>query len=132
MGQVKSIRLGEGECITSYDVKALFTSVPVNPAISKTRHKLKQDKNLYKRPCQYNTSHHCWSYTLRTLISSSKVGVINSHMGQPCNPPSVPLWSTSVWKSLKPRPTTLPPHPPKLWLKDVDDTFITQKAEHYI
>ena len=43
MDQVKLIRLVEGECITSYDVKALFTSVPVDPAISITRHKFEQN-----------------------------------------------------------------------------------------
>ena len=41
--QVKSIRLGEGESITIYDVKALFPSVPINSAISIIRDKLEQD-----------------------------------------------------------------------------------------
>ena len=38
--QVKSIRLEKGECITSYDVKALFTSVPMGPAIFTIKNKL--------------------------------------------------------------------------------------------
>ena len=32
--QVKNIRLQPQECIVSYDVKALITSVPIKPAIS--------------------------------------------------------------------------------------------------
>ena len=31
--QVKNIRLQPQECTVSYDVKALFTSVPIKPAI---------------------------------------------------------------------------------------------------
>ena len=45
--QVKSIRIWEEECITSYDIKALFTSVPVDPAIPIMRHKLEQDMQLH-------------------------------------------------------------------------------------
>ena len=41
--QVKHIRLEEGGCITAYDVKALFTSVPVDPAISISKYSLLQD-----------------------------------------------------------------------------------------
>ena len=45
--QVMSIILWEGQCITSYDVKALFTSVPVNPTNSIIRHTLEQDTQLH-------------------------------------------------------------------------------------
>ena len=33
VGQVKHITLVPGECLSSYDVSALFTSVPVDPAL---------------------------------------------------------------------------------------------------
>ena len=44
-----SIRLGEGECIASYDVEAVFTSLSVDPAISIFKHKLLQDAKLHNR-----------------------------------------------------------------------------------
>ena len=47
--QVKSIRLEEGECFISYYVKALFTSIPVDPAISIIKHKLQQDTDPWNR-----------------------------------------------------------------------------------
>ena len=31
--QIKDIKLEEDQCIISYDVKALFTSVPIQPAV---------------------------------------------------------------------------------------------------
>ena len=44
--------------------------------------------------------------------------------------PQVQLWLSYSWKSLNPRPSALPPHPPRLWLGYDDGTFIIQKAEH--
>ena len=46
MEQVKDIRLDEGECITSYSVKALFESVTVDPAIT-IKDKLEQGSDLH-------------------------------------------------------------------------------------
>ena len=52
MEQIKSLQLQQGECIVSYDVKALFTLVPVDCAISIIKSKLLQD--LHVNP----TNHH--------------------------------------------------------------------------
>ena len=43
---LKGIRLQQDECIISYDVKALFTSVPIQPTIDTIKTKLLQDKDL--------------------------------------------------------------------------------------
>ena len=37
------------ECIISYDVKALFTSVPIEPAIEIIKQHLENDKELHQR-----------------------------------------------------------------------------------
>ena len=47
--QVKNIRLQPQECIISYDVKALFTSVPIKPAINIIKQLLEDDKELQHR-----------------------------------------------------------------------------------
>ena len=55
---IKSIKLEHGECILSYDVKALFTSVQVNPTISTIKHKLQKDPQLHSKtsmPIQHIT-----------------------------------------------------------------------------
>ena len=46
---LNGIRLQQEECIISYDVKAIFTSVPIQPAIDTIRTKLSQDKDLKQR-----------------------------------------------------------------------------------
>ena len=46
---IKMIKLEEGECIISYDVSALFTSIPVKSALEVTKKKLEQDTELHQR-----------------------------------------------------------------------------------
>ena len=47
--QMKTIKLLPDECIISYDVKALFTSVPIEPAIKIIKQHLENDKDLQQR-----------------------------------------------------------------------------------
>ena len=47
--QLQGIRLEPGEVITSFDVKALFTSVPVAPSIQIVKQRLQQDPTLPQR-----------------------------------------------------------------------------------
>ena len=47
--QASSIILKERECVTSYDINAHFTSVPMDPAISIIKNKLQQGTELHKR-----------------------------------------------------------------------------------
>ena len=47
--QIKDIKLQEDQCMMAFDVKALFTSVPIQPAISTIKKLLKEDPELHKR-----------------------------------------------------------------------------------
>ena len=47
--QIKGIQFQQDACIMSYDVKALFTSVPKGPAIKIIQDQLDQDKELQQR-----------------------------------------------------------------------------------
>ena len=47
--EIRKTKLEEGECITSYDVIALFTSIPVSSALEIIRNKLDQDADLPNR-----------------------------------------------------------------------------------
>ena len=53
---MKKITLETGECIISYDVTALFTSVPVEPVIQIIMNKLEWDTVLQQRTIM--TLHH--------------------------------------------------------------------------
>ena len=47
--QVKHITLALGECLRSYDVSALFSSVPVDPALNIIRDLMEKDHTLKER-----------------------------------------------------------------------------------
>ena len=47
--QVKHIALALGECLSSYDVSALFTSVPVDPALNIIKDLLEKDHTFKER-----------------------------------------------------------------------------------
>ena len=47
--QVKHITLAPGECLSSYDVSALFTSVPIDPALKIIKDLLVKDPTLKAR-----------------------------------------------------------------------------------
>ena len=54
--QLKDVRLKQGECIISYDVTALFTSVPIHPVLNIIKQRLANDNDLHKRTTM-STSH---------------------------------------------------------------------------
>ena len=47
--QVKQLSLEPGECLSSYDVSALFTSVPADPALGVIKDLLEKDTTLKDR-----------------------------------------------------------------------------------
>ena len=82
--EIKKIKLEEGECITSYDVSALFTSVPVPSALDIINNKLQQDADLPSKPTwQLLTSQSCWISASVTLILYSKGFSMNKPRVQP-------------------------------------------------
>ena len=49
--QIKDIKLEEDQCMMSYDVKALFNSVPIQSAINTITTLLEEDTELHQRTC---------------------------------------------------------------------------------
>ena len=47
--QAKQVRLDPGECLSSYDVSALFTSVPIDPALNIIKDLLEKEHTLKER-----------------------------------------------------------------------------------
>ena len=55
---IKDIKLQPDECIMSYDVSVLFTSIPIDPAIKTIKKHLEEDQDLSKRTSMTVKSHH--------------------------------------------------------------------------
>ena len=129
--KIQQVKLQQGEVISSYDVKTLFASVPVDTAITIVQQRLTQDPTLPPKgpKCPFPKLSHSWSSASKTPTSSPKVSTMNRSMVQPWVPYQPPhsqpvhgrVWSQS--------PPICPPLP-SLWLRFVDDTLVIQKAEH--
>ena len=63
--EIRNTKLEEGECITSYDVTALFTSVAVPSALEMIKIRLEQDTDLPNMSIMIaNNIMSCWSSVL--------------------------------------------------------------------
>ena len=128
--QIQNKKLEPGKVMTSFDVKALFTSVPWDPSIQIVKQRLSQDNTLHQRT---NMSIPQIVTLLESFLKNTYFffqgkyheEVHGAAMGSPISL-SLP---TCSWRSLKSRPLASF-HTPRLWLRFVDDTFVIIKAKH--
>ena len=101
--QIKEIKLKQGECIISYDVTALFTSVPIQPDINIIQQRLANDTELHKRTSM--TINHITTLLEFCLKSTSFVfqgqyyqQMEGAAMGSPLSPIVANIFMGEVWK----------------------------------
>ena len=98
--QAKHITLAPGECLSSYDVSVLFTSVPVDPALNIIKDLLEKDHTLKERTVmEVSDLFSYWSSVSRTHTFLSKTSSMNRLRVHPWVPQSVLLWPTSTWST---------------------------------
>ena len=126
--QVKNIKLQPQECIVSSDVKALFTSVPIKPAIKIIKQLLEDDNELQHRTSM--TVQHiicllefCLNNTWFIFQGRFHEQTEGAAMGLPLSPTIANLYVEAFEKQTI--NTAL--HPPRLWRRFVDDTFVIIK-----
>ena len=125
--RVSKVTLKPGNCLCSYDVTALFTSVPVEPAFNIIQDLLEQDTSLHERTvlavqsiiellgfCLYNTY---FSFQNKFCEQEERAA-----MGSLVSPIVANLHMEHFEK--KDFSTTFTP---RLWMRYVDDTFIIQQ-----
>ena len=129
--QLKGKRLEPGEVITSFDVKDLFTSVPVAPSIQIVKQKLQHDPTLPQRTSMSKQQittllEFCLTNTYFLFQSKYYEQVQGAAMGSPISP----LIANLFMEEFEVKALSTCPHPPSLWLRFVYDTFVITKAEH--
>ena len=125
--QVKHITLAPGECLSSYDVSAMFTSVPVDPAINIIKDVLEKDHTLKERTVLAVSDiilllEFCLKNTYFSFQDQFYEQVEGAAMGSPASPIVVNLYMEYLeQKALSTAP------PPRFWHRFVDDTFVIHK-----
>ena len=129
--QLEGIQLGPDEIIMSYDAKVLFTSVLIQPALNIIEKLLEEDPELQQRTSM--TVKHitcllefCLSSTYLTFQNKYYEQVEGAAMGSPISP----IVANVYMDNLEVRVINTSPHPPLMWKRFVDDTFVVIKAAH--
>ena len=91
MEQAKHITLAPGECLSSYDVSALLTSVPVDPALNIIKDLLEKDHTLKERTVMEVSDiilllEFCLKNTYFSFQDQSYEQVEGAAMGSPVSP----------------------------------------------
>ena len=117
--------------MVSYDVRALFTSVPIQPALDVIEKLLKEDTSLQNRTSM-STKHimdlleFCLRSTYFTYRGKFYERVEGAAMGSPISP----IVANLYMESFDVRALQSSPNPPSVWKRSVDDTFVIMKKAH--
>ena len=123
--------LALGECLSSYDVSALFTSVPVDPALNIIKDLLEKDNTLKERTVMKVSDiilllEFCLKNTHFSFQDQFYEQVEGAAMGSPVRPIVANLYMEYLeQKALSTVPTL-----PRFWYRYVDDTFVIHKEVH--
>ena len=131
MEHLKGIQHGLDEVMVSYDVRALFTSVPIQPVLKIIEKLLKEDTGLQNRTTMsikhiIDLPEFCLRSTYFTYQGKYYKQVEGAAMGSPISP----IVANLYMENFELRALNTSPSPPLMWKRFVDDTFVFMKKAH--
>ena len=129
--QLKEVKLQQDETIISYDVKALFTSVPIQPVLNIIKNKLENDQQLQQRTStSVSQITSLLEYCLRSTYFVFQGEYYEQLEGAAMGSPLSPIIANICMEEFETRALSTSPNPPTLWKRFVDDTFVVIQTAH--
>ena len=129
--QLKEVKLQQDETIISYDVKALFTSVPIQLVLNIIKNKLENDQQLQQRTSMsVSQITSLLEYCLRSTYFVFQGEYYEQLEGAAMGSPLSPIIANIYMEEFETRALSTSPNPPTLWKRFVDDTFVVIQTAH--
>ena len=126
--QVKHITLAPWECLSFNDVSALFTSVPVDPALNIIKNLLEKDHTLKKRTVlAVSDIILLLEFCLKNTYFSFQDQFYEHIEGAAMVSPVSPIVAILYMEYLEQKALSTAPNSPMFWHRFVDDTFVIHK-----
>ena len=123
--QAKGIRLQPGRCITSYDVSALFMSLPIEPGMTISRRKLELDQELHKRTTmKAEQIISLLEFCLKTTYFQFHGRFYEQLQGAAMGSPISLIVANLCMEDFQIKAINSAEYPPSCWKRYVDDPFV--------
>ena len=117
--------------MSSYNVKTLLTSVPVDLALNIIHNKLQQDTTLPNRtPLSTSNIMSLLSSYLKCTFFTIQCKYNEQLKGAAMGSPLSPVIANIFMEDFETKALSSLANPPRIWLRFVNDPFVIHKAEH--
>ena len=131
MEKLSSVTINEHEVLISYDVSALFTSVPVDESITIIRDRLIHDDTLAERTTlNPDQIIELLSFCLKTTYFQFNDCLYRQVEGAAMASPVSPIVANLFMEDFEQGALSSSPHPVKIWYRYVDYTLCIMDKDH--